>query len=92
MVVTGIEHTDGPMVMRYPRGNGYGAPLTAEGWEAVPIGKGEVLRQGDDLLLLGYGAMVYPAMQTAEILSEHGIEAMVIARNGGRVFSRISCL
>ncbi|MBX2864487.1 MAG: 1-deoxy-D-xylulose-5-phosphate synthase [Leptolyngbyaceae cyanobacterium MAG.088] len=78
MIVTGIEHTDGPIAVRYPRGKGYGAPLMEAGWEALPIGKGEVLRQGDDLLLLGYGSMVYPTMQTAEILSEHGIEATVI--------------
>lgn len=78
MVVTGIEYTDGPIAMRYPRGNGYGVPLMEEGWEALPIGKGEVLRQGDDVLLLGYGSMVYPAMQAAEILSEHGIEATVV--------------
>lgn len=78
MVVTGIDYTDGPIAMRYPRGNGYGVPLMEEGWEALPIGKGEVLRQGDDVLLLGYGSMVYPAMQAAEILSEHGIEATVV--------------
>ena len=78
MVVTGVNHTDGPIAMRYPRGNGYGVPLMVEGWESLPIGKGEILRNGDDLLLTGYGAMVYPAMQTAEILSEHGIEATVI--------------
>lgn len=78
MIVTGIEYTDGPIAMRYPRGNGYGVPLMEEGWEALPIGKAEILRQGDDVLLLGYGSMVYPAMQTAEILGEHGIEATVI--------------
>jgi 1-deoxy-D-xylulose-5-phosphate synthase len=78
MLVTGIEHTDGAIAMRYPRGNGYGVPLMEEGWEPLPIGKGEILRQGNDLLILGYGSMVYPAMQTAEILSEHGIEATVI--------------
>ncbi|MEG4171068.1 MULTISPECIES: 1-deoxy-D-xylulose-5-phosphate synthase [unclassified Microcoleus] len=78
MVVTGINHTSGPIAMRYPRGNGYGVPLMEEGWEELPIGKAEILRNGDDLLLLGYGSMVYPAMQTAEILSEHGIEATVI--------------
>lgn len=77
MIVTGIQHT-GPIALRYPRGNGYGVPLMEEGWEALPIGKGEILRHGDDLLLLGYGSMVYPAMQTAEILSEHGIEATVV--------------
>ena len=49
-----------------------------EGWESLEIGKGEILRQGDDVLIVGYGTMVYPAMQAAEILSEHGIEATVI--------------
>ncbi len=78
MIVTGINHTSGPIAMRYPRGNGYGVPLMEEGWEELPIGKGEILRQGDDLLLLGYGSMVYPSMQVAEILSEHGIQATVI--------------
>ncbi|MEG4839956.1 1-deoxy-D-xylulose-5-phosphate synthase [Microcoleus sp. B9-D4] len=78
MVVTGINHTSGPITMRYPRGNGYGVPLMEEGWEELPIGKAEILRNGDDVLILGYGSMVYPAMQTAQILSEHGIEATVI--------------
>ena len=78
MMVTGIQHTDGPIAMRYPRGNGYGVPLMEDGWEPLPIGKGEILRHGDDVLLLGYGSMVYPSMQVAEILSEHGIEATVV--------------
>ena len=78
MVVTGINYTEGPIALRYPRGNGYGVPLMEEGWEPLPIGKGEILRQGDDLLIVGYGSMVYPALQTAEILSEHGIEATVV--------------
>jgi 1-deoxy-D-xylulose-5-phosphate synthase len=78
MMVTGINYTDGPIAMRYPRGNGHGVALMEEGWESLPIGKGEVLRQGDDVLLVGFGSMVYPAMQAAEILSEHGIEATVV--------------
>jgi 1-deoxy-D-xylulose-5-phosphate synthase len=78
MVVTGINYTDGPIAVRYPRGSGYGVPLMEDGWEPLPIGKAELLRQGDDVLLLGYGTMVNTAMQTAEILSEHGIEATVI--------------
>ncbi|MEL6382169.1 MAG: 1-deoxy-D-xylulose-5-phosphate synthase [Cyanobacteria bacterium J06626_18] len=78
MIVTGIAYTDGPIAVRYPRGNGVGAPLMEEGWEPLPIGKAETLRHGDDLLILGYGSMVYPALQTAEILSEHGIQATVV--------------
>ncbi|HAG82083.1 MAG TPA: 1-deoxy-D-xylulose-5-phosphate synthase [Cyanobacteria bacterium UBA12227] len=78
MVVTGVNYTNGPIAMRFPRGNGYGVPLMEEGWEPLPIGKGEIMRNGDDLLLVGYGSMVYSAMQVAEILSEHGIEATVV--------------
>lgn len=78
MIATGIEYTDGPIAMRYPRGNGYGVPLMEEGWEPLEIGKGEILRSGDDVLLVAYGSLVYPAMQTAEILHEHGIEATVV--------------
>jgi 1-deoxy-D-xylulose-5-phosphate synthase len=78
MVATGVAYTDGPIAMRYPRGEGYGVPLLEEGWETLPIGKGEILRQGDDVLLLAYGSMVHPAHQAAQLLSEHGIEATVI--------------
>lgn len=78
MLVTGINYNDGAIAMRYPRGNGYGVPLMEEGWEPLEIGKGEILRSGDDLLILGYGSMVYPALQTAEILNEHGISATVV--------------
>lgn len=78
MVITGVSYTDGPIAMRYPRGNGYGVALMEEGWEPLPIGKGEILRHGDDVLIVGFGSMVYPAVQVAEILSEHGIKATVV--------------
>lgn len=78
MLVTGINYTDGPIAMRYPRGNGYGVPLMEEGWEELPIGKAEILRQGDDVLMIAYGSMVHPTLQAAQLLSEHGISATVI--------------
>jgi hypothetical protein len=78
MLVTGVNYTKSAIAMRYPRGNGVGAPLMEEGWDELEIGKGEILRSGDDVLLVGYGSMVYPALQTAEILSEHGVEATVV--------------
>lgn len=77
MIVTGVEY-NGPIVMRYPRGSGYGVALADEGWEPIEIGQSEVLRHGDDVMLIGYGTMVHPAMQVAEILSEHGIRATVV--------------
>jgi 1-deoxy-D-xylulose-5-phosphate synthase len=78
MLVTGVNYTAGPIAMRYPRGNGVGVPLMEEGWEDIPIGKVEILRNGDDVLLLGYGTMVNTALQVAEILGEHGISATVV--------------
>ena len=78
MTVTGVNYTKGPIAMRFPRGNGYGVPLMEEGWEPLEIGKGEILRNGDDVLMIGYGSMVNLTLQAAEILSEHGIEATVI--------------
>jgi 1-deoxy-D-xylulose-5-phosphate synthase len=78
MVVTGINYTAGPIAMRYPRGSGYGVALMEEGWEELPIGKGEILRQGDDVLMIAYGSMVHPTLQAAQLLSEHGISATVI--------------
>lgn len=58
MVVIGIEYRDGVIVMCYFCGNGYGVFLMEEGWEVIFIGKGEILRYGDDVLILGYGFMV----------------------------------
>lgn len=77
MIVTGLTH-NGPIAMRYPRGNGFGVPMQDEDWEPLPIGKAEVLREGGDVLLLAYGSMVYPALQVAELLNEHGIKATVV--------------
>ncbi|MDZ7950704.1 1-deoxy-D-xylulose-5-phosphate synthase [Nostoc sp. DedQUE09] len=78
MLVTGINYTDGAIAMRYPRGNGYGVPLITEGWQPLPIGKGEIIRHGKDVLMVAYGSMVYPSLQAAASLSEHGIEATVV--------------
>ncbi|AFZ00451.1 1-deoxy-D-xylulose-5-phosphate synthase [Calothrix sp. PCC 6303] len=78
MIVTGVDYTSGPIAMRFPRGSGYGVPLMEEGWEPLEIGKGEILRHGDDVLLVAYGTMVNSAMQTAEVLNEHGIQATVV--------------
>jgi 1-deoxy-D-xylulose-5-phosphate synthase len=77
MIATGISYTDGPIAVRYPRGSGQGVPLVERGFEPLPIGEGEVLRTGDDLLLLAVGSMVYPAMQAAQLLSEHGVDCTV---------------
>ncbi|MFY8148330.1 MAG: 1-deoxy-D-xylulose-5-phosphate synthase [Prochlorococcaceae cyanobacterium] len=77
MLVTSIQH-DGPCALRIPRGEGEGAPLMEEGWEPLEIGRGELLADGDDLLIVAYGAMVAPAMATAGLLHEKGVRAAVV--------------
>ena len=77
MLVSSLKH-DGPCAIRIPRGPGEGVPLMEEGWEPLPIGCGEVLRSGDDLVIVAYGAMNAKAMATAEILSSQGIQATVV--------------
>ena len=77
MLVTSIHHS-GPCALRIPRGEGEGVPLAEEGFEPLEIGRGELLTDGDDLLIVAYGAMVAPAMSTAGLLQEKGIRAAVI--------------
>jgi 1-deoxy-D-xylulose-5-phosphate synthase len=77
MLVTSIHHS-GPCALRIPRGEGEGVPLAEEGFEPLEIGRGELLTNGDDLLIVAYGAMVAPAMATAGLLQEKGLRAAVI--------------
>ncbi len=76
MLYTAIRH-EGPAALRYPRGQGEGVPLSDELGE-IPIGKGEVLREGSDILLLPVGNRVYPALEAAQGLEKVGIDAAVI--------------
>ena len=75
MLHTAIAY-DGPTALRYPRGAGEGAELPAAP-ELVPIGKGEVLAEGERVALLGYGYGVTVAREAAEILAKHGLRATV---------------
>ena len=77
MLVTCLEH-NGPAALRIPRGPGEGVPLMEEGWEALKIGRGEILIEGNDLLIIAYGAMVPPALKTAQLLQNKGINSTVI--------------
>lgn len=76
MLKTAVEH-NGPAALRYPRGNGLGVPMD-DTLHSLPIGKGEVLREGDDLVLIGIGQTVATAMEAAERLDQLGVQAAVI--------------
>ncbi|MCB2184250.1 MAG: 1-deoxy-D-xylulose-5-phosphate synthase [Desulfobulbaceae bacterium] len=66
-----------PTAIRYCRGNGEGVDMIGE-FEKIPFGKGELLREGNDVLLLPVGNRVYPALAAAEGLEKLGIDAAVI--------------
>ena len=76
MLNTAVYH-NGPVAIRYPRGPGEGVELEKD-LQRLPIGKGELLREGSDVLLLPIGNRVYPALMAAEGLKKLGIEAAVI--------------
>ncbi len=67
----------GPSALRIPRGNAEGVAMDTA-IEAIPLGQGEVLRHGDDLTVLALGAMVYPALQAAELVKDEGIDVTVV--------------
>ncbi|MGK2940847.1 MAG: 1-deoxy-D-xylulose-5-phosphate synthase, partial [Immundisolibacter sp.] len=75
MLRTAVEHP-GPVALRYPRGNGLGVALDAE-IRALPIGRGELLRDGDDLAIVALGSRVAPALEAAERLAAEGISVAV---------------
>jgi len=70
------DYTSGPVAIRYPRGNGVGAPIGP--MKSIPLGKSETLRTGSNVAILAIGKMVSHALKAAEILSSQGIEAEVV--------------
>ncbi len=75
MLHTAIAH-HGPVALRYPRGAAEGTALPAQP-QAIPIGSGEVLAEGERVALLGYGYGVTVAQEAAAILSAHGLAPTV---------------
>jgi len=84
MVATATAIDDRPSCFRFPRGNGIGVDLAAEGigkdMKGVPmeVGKALVRRQGKDICLLAYGSMVNEALAAAELLEKSGVSATVV--------------
>jgi 1-deoxy-D-xylulose-5-phosphate synthase len=66
MLYTAFMH-GGPSAVRYPRGGGSGAAMQEE-MQALPLGRGEVRRQGKDVAILAFGSMLAPALAAAEEL------------------------
>tara|TARA_B100000963_G_scaffold52089_1_gene40227 strand:- start:3289 stop:5175 length:1887 start_codon:yes stop_codon:yes gene_type:complete len=77
MLITSINHK-GPTALRIPRGSGLGVATMEEGWEPLEIGKGEILEEGDDVLIIAYGSMVSSALETHTLLKEENVNPCVI--------------
>jgi 1-deoxy-D-xylulose-5-phosphate synthase len=77
MVYTAVQYSDGPIAVRYPRGNGYGVKMDDQLME-IPIGKWEVLREGSDMAILTFGTTIPMAEEAAELLAKDGISVKVI--------------
>ena len=66
-----------PVVIRYPRGVGIGVTISEE-VQMISLGKWEIVKEGEDLVILAIGNTVYPAMEAAERLALQGRSAMVV--------------
>jgi 1-deoxy-D-xylulose-5-phosphate synthase len=66
MLYTAFQH-DGPSAVRYPRGSGPGRKIE-KSMQAIPIGRGEIVRHGKKVAILAFGSMLAPAMAAAETL------------------------
>jgi len=76
MIKTAIE-CPMPAAFRYPRGKGVGVKRD-DVLKTIEIGKGEVLKEGNNLLILAIGSTVYPALYAAERLEASGVHTAVI--------------
>jgi 1-deoxy-D-xylulose-5-phosphate synthase len=77
MIYTAVQR-NAPTAVRYPRGNGTGVALDAN-LAKLPIGKGEIVRQGTDALIVAFGPIIGNAIKAADILaSQHNIACTVI--------------
>jgi 1-deoxy-D-xylulose-5-phosphate synthase len=77
MVYTAIKYDDGPIALRFPRGNGLGVKLDEE-LKQIPIGTWEVLRDGRDAAILTFGTTIPMALEAAEKLAKDNISVKVV--------------
>lgn len=77
MVRTALAYDEGPICLRYPRGNGLGVPMDEE-LKTLPIGSWEVLKVGTDATILTFGTTIPMAEEAAEKLAEQGISVEIV--------------
>ena len=76
MVATAVAYDDGPIALRYPRGEGTGVAVPEHG-QVLPIGKGRIVREGKDVAILSLGSRLQTALSAAEHLQTRGVSCTV---------------
>ncbi len=76
MVATAAAIDDRPSALRYPRGEGTGVPLPAQG-EPLEIGRGRVLREGTKVAILSFGTRLAECLKAADELAARGLTTTV---------------
>lgn len=76
MLATAVT-LNGPAAIRYPRSSGLGIPLKKEP-EILQVGKGRMLAEGNDFLIIAIGSMVAPSLQASRLLAANGISVGVL--------------
>src|SRR5580704_10636070 len=76
MVATQVAIDDRPSGLRYPRGEGRGVPMPAEG-QPLEIGRGRIIREGSKVALLSYGARLGECLKAADELAGYGLSTTV---------------
>ncbi|HEX2055675.1 MAG TPA: 1-deoxy-D-xylulose-5-phosphate synthase [Nitrospiraceae bacterium] len=76
LIKTALSY-DGPASVRYPRGVSLGVPMDAQP-EALPIGKGELMRDGTEVAIVAIGVTTWQAYKAAERLEQEGVSTAVI--------------
>lgn len=77
MVNTAIHYDDGPIALRYARGNGLGVEMD-EVLKLIPIGSWEILKPGTDAVILTFGTTISMALEAAELLEKEDISVRVV--------------
>lgn len=77
MVKMAVDYSQGPIAVRFPKGQGSGMALDAD-LKNIPIGKAELIRDGTDVTLFAIGWEVQDAIKAADELQKQGISAAVV--------------
>ncbi len=78
MLRTALLYDDGPIALRYPRGEALGVPIPTRA-DPIAIGTGEILREGDGkVAIVGYGTGVAKGIEAADRLRDHGLDVTVV--------------